>query len=159
MNSNSGVVTGIANGTATITATSEGKSATASVHVGAELQAMIDPSAGPYSCGLTVNGVPYCWGLISDNGQLFRELVPTPVQGAHVFTSLTATYAGGCGLGRDSTAYCWGSNYEGLLGDGTSVARLAPMAVSGGHKFVAIEAGSEVVIAAVDGLTLHVKAE
>ena len=46
-----------------------------------------------------------------------------------------------CGLTRDGSAYCWGSNDWGQLGDGTTTASDRPVAVSGGHRFASISAG------------------
>lgn len=57
-------------------------------------------------------------------------------------TNFGTTLAGGtfhtCGLTPAGAAYCWGSNAEGSLGDGTGVDRLTPTLVAGGHTFVTI---------------------
>ena len=55
-----GLVTSVANGTATITATSGSASATAAVTVDI---VMASVSSGPYhTCGVTTAGDAYCWG-------------------------------------------------------------------------------------------------
>ena len=46
-----------------------------------------------------------------------------------------------CGVTIDSYAYCWGSNEDGQLGDGTRIDRLRPVAVVGGLRFRQISAG------------------
>ncbi len=47
-----------------------------------------------------------------------------------------------CGLTSGGTAWCWGWNGEGQLGDGTTTFRGGPVAVTGGHAFTQIAAGS-----------------
>ena len=56
------------------------------------------------------------------------------------------TTAGGfvdhtCGRTASGTAYCWGDNEVGQLGDGSTVDRLEPSAVVGGFLFTSLDAG------------------
>jgi alpha-tubulin suppressor-like RCC1 family protein len=101
------------------------------------------------SCALMSTGLAYCWGSNS-GGQLGNgttssvSSTPTPVAGSLTFESLTlparARYA--CGLRADGTAYCWGFNSGGQLGDGTlSTQHLIPTLVVGGLKFISLSAG------------------
>jgi len=46
-----------------------------------------------------------------------------------------------CGLTASGTAYCWGWNSAGNLGDGTTTDRSVPTLVFGGLSFKAIAAG------------------
>src|SRR5678816_4813080 len=46
-----------------------------------------------------------------------------------------------CALTLDRTALCWGNNNFGQLGDGGTVARLAPTLVGGGVTFQSIDVG------------------
>ena len=48
-----------------------------------------------------------------------------------------------CGLRADGTAYCWGYNGSGELGNGTTTNSLLPIAVVGDHKFLQIKAGQD----------------
>jgi len=87
-------------------------------------------------CGLTLTGQAYCWGDNTDgvlgNGQSGFSTTPQPVQGSRTFSSITV--AGGvaahaCALQLDGSAWCWGNNDFGQLGDGTTIARSAPVPV------------------------------
>ncbi|HET9707581.1 MAG TPA: hypothetical protein VFP39_04700 [Gemmatimonadales bacterium] len=98
-------------------------------------------------CAFDAAGAVLCWGN-NDNGQLG---VAVPLNGhwyprrAAVPVTLVSLTAGGahtCGLTAAGAAWCWGSNANGQLGNGTiggmnSVA--AP--VTGGRTFVALSAG------------------
>ena len=56
--------------------------------------------------------------------------------------SISAGLLHTCGLATDGTAYCWGWNRDGQLGDGNNEDRATPIQVQGnGRIFVAIEAG------------------
>jgi|SRR5450759_319039 len=100
------------------------------------------------SCGLTGAGAVWCWGA-NDHGQLGDNTtaerdVPVAVQqGGVTFTSITAGNAHTCGLTSGGAAYCWGANWFGQLGDGTTTTeRHTPVAVQqGGVTFTSTTAG------------------
>jgi alpha-tubulin suppressor-like RCC1 family protein len=58
-----------------------------------------------------------------------------------VFAALTAGFTHTCGLTTVGTAYCWGDNGNGALGDGTDSLRARPTAVRGGLHFATLSAG------------------
>ena len=58
-----------------------------------------------------------------------------------MFASLTMGSAHGCGTVADGTAYCWGHNDLGMLGDGTTNPHFLPTRVMGGLKFASLAAG------------------
>ncbi len=60
-----------------------------------------------------------------------------------VFRQVTAGRDFSCGVTTDDVAYCWGANYYGALGNGTTDLSPLPVAVSGGHRFRQVEAGNE----------------
>jgi hypothetical protein len=104
-----------------------------------------------HSCGLTRAGAAYCWG---DNlaGQIGRPLepfrqrntVPDAVVGEHVFVALKAGANHTCGLTASGSAYCWGSQWDGQLGDGVSgvaTGRFTPALVQGGVSFASLALG------------------
>ncbi|HEY6829549.1 MAG TPA: hypothetical protein VI259_21980 [Gemmatimonadaceae bacterium] len=106
---------------------------------------------GTAECGITANLTAYCWGFNAGgalgDGTTTNRYVPTLVSGNLSFimiangtrpnNNLTHT----CGITVDGTAYCWGGNDFGQLGDGTTTQRLVPTPVATSDKFVAIGAG------------------
>jgi alpha-tubulin suppressor-like RCC1 family protein len=64
------------------------------------------------------------------------------------FGSVSAGFHHTCAITPAGSAYCWGVNSFGNLGDGTTTLSSVPVAVSGGLSFVAVSAGSTSVNAA-----------
>ncbi len=96
-----------------------------------------------FACGLTSIGEAWCWGDGSfgalGNGDSAFRATPTPTAGGLMFTSLGASAHRACGLTAQGAAWCWGANgVHGALGDGTTVDRAVPTAVTGGHQFVSL---------------------
>ncbi|AKU91143.1 BNR repeat domain protein [Vulgatibacter incomptus] len=100
---------------------------------------------GRHSCALDAAGAAYCWGS-NDEGQLgvdersqmiFDSAVPLPVAGGLTFSSIAAGDAHTCGIDVDGVAWCWGSNFFGKLGTGSTAdfQIRAPAHVAGGHAF------------------------
>ncbi|MFZ4656048.1 MAG: C13 family peptidase [Caldilineaceae bacterium] len=89
-----------------------------------------------HSCALTQQGGLYCWGWNSygqlGNGSAAWQSTATLV--AELATGVTAVDAGNvhtCALTQAGAAYCWGINWNGRLGDGTTDPRLTPTLVQG----------------------------
>ena len=103
-----------------------------------------------HTCGRTTVGAVYCWG--ADDGRLgdgfiddARVLSPSRVGSEMTFAALGTTHGAHlCGLVAPSSAYCWGFNGAGQLGDGTRTARLGPVPVTGGLQFKEVHGGGEV---------------
>jgi alpha-tubulin suppressor-like RCC1 family protein len=99
-----------------------------------------------HSCGLASNGTAHCWGIANDgrlgNGTSSgNALSPAPVSGGLAFTDISTGDGHSCGIASGGSAYCWGGNGNGQLGDGTRTNGITPVAVSGGLTFSRIEAG------------------
>jgi alpha-tubulin suppressor-like RCC1 family protein len=96
-------------------------------------------SGSGLSCGLTPppDGKVYCWGAIGGAS----NVVPTTYTDVPVFTSLSVGGNHVCALAADATAYCWGSNTLGQLGDSSQTTRRSPTKVAGGLTFTQISAG------------------
>lgn len=101
------------------------------------------------TCGVTTIGDAYCWGL-NLNGQLGNgnsptgSTTPVAVQGGLVFASLTNSSTHNCGITTDGTAYCWGLDGFGELGNGSSLGSSdVPSPVSGDLTFASVGVGGE----------------
>jgi hypothetical protein len=57
------------------------------------------------------------------------------VQGGLKWKSINAAFYHSCGVAQDNSAWCWGRNAFGQLGDGTMADRLTPVEVIGGGKW------------------------
>lgn len=142
-------ITGVDRGTVTITATSEGKSATATRVVVIRYRSI---SAGTmHACDIASGGIAWCWGLNGTDARLGDATVgdaayratPFRVPGGHRFAKLATYGRTTCGLDTLGKAWCWGSNSWGALGDGSNANFAAtPVAVAGNRTFVDLSAGS-----------------
>jgi alpha-tubulin suppressor-like RCC1 family protein len=100
-------------------------------------------------CGLTPAGQAYCaaanfHGQLGDGTTVRRgEFVPVLQPAGVTFTSIKVSLDATCALDTAGQAYCWGKNDQGQLGDGTTVDRLAPVAVQqpAGVVFTSISLG------------------
>lgn len=121
-------------------------------------------SAGAlYTCAISLDHAAYCWGNNATgalgDGTTVTRATPTLVSGTQKFKRILTSsgFAGGttatlpvlppgqvahtCALTEANTAYCWGWNGAGQVGDGTFTNRLAPVAVVGGKTFTEIGLG------------------
>lgn len=89
-----------------------------------------------FSCALTQAGAVKCWGAnhrgkLGDGGSADSS---TPVQVSGLTSGVVdieANPADTCALKDDHTLWCWGSNNDGTLGDGTSNHSNVPKQVAG----------------------------
>lgn len=91
--------------------------------------------SGSSSSGDDAKSVNATRGVAGDAAAL--TACPQPV----VWKQLSAGYSHTCGLAENGTAYCWGDNTGGALGNGSTVNSAVPVAVSGGFTFVQVKAG------------------
>jgi alpha-tubulin suppressor-like RCC1 family protein len=105
-----------------------------------------------HTCGLTTDGKAYCWGRNqrgqngsdSPSAQVFTS--PNLVSGGHTWQAVTVGYNHACGLTSAGTAYCWGQNRLGQVGDDTYLDRRIPTPVVGGFVF-----GSPIAEMSIEG--------
>lgn len=106
-------------------------------------------SAGDsHSCAIAADdGTAWCWGWnefgMLGNGTVEDSLVPTRV--LRLGRDVRAISAGGrhsCALNRLGRVFCWGANWTGQLGDGTTEQRLTAVPATGlGWQNRAVSAG------------------
>jgi len=101
-------------------------------------------AGGCASAGIRTNGTLWAWGL-NNNGAIGDGTVicrSSPVSVVGGFTDWCKVSVGGLnmnGLRTNGSAWSWGSNSSGRLGDGTVVSRSSPVSVVGGVTFSQIE--------------------
>ncbi len=101
-----------------------------------------------HSCAIDDQGKAWCWGS-GQNGRLGNggwndAMVPTAVTmpSATNFTAITAGEGHSCAISQVSTAYCWGLNSYGQLGNNSITQSLTPVGVSAsGVEFTGLHAG------------------
>jgi alpha-tubulin suppressor-like RCC1 family protein len=121
-------------------------------------------AGGGQTCGITTDSLAYCWGGNSSgelgNGSLTDSPVPVPVAGKLSFVVfqvakdplLRALQLGvqsiigaglgyTCGIVTKGTAYCWGANRSGQLGNGAQADSSTPVQVSRVSRLSSISAG------------------
>lgn len=109
-----------------------------------------------HSCALMSSGAVYCWGTNSagmlGDGTTVNQ--PSPVAVAGLAEGAVAIALGGvhtCALTTLGGVKCWGANWMGQLGDGTTTDRYVPTQVSGlASGVVAIAAGESHTCATLD---------
>lgn len=114
-------------------------------------------SAGyAHTCGLRSDGTAWCWGA-NESGQLgdgttTQRLVPAQVGTATDWSTVTAaggaqacgvrmTGAAPMGTVRTGTAWCWGANSLGLLGNGTTLGSLTPVQAGDAEDWIGLDVG------------------
>ena len=147
----------------------------AAVTGGLTFTAVTHPDGYARGCALATRGSAYCWGndygitngvggtvsgLLGTGGVgLERCWVgplwgwmscssrPVAVAGGHSFVQITGAALHTCALTPQGTAWCWGYNAGGQLGDGTTINRAIPVPVAGGLTFAQIDAAGEATCA------------
>jgi alpha-tubulin suppressor-like RCC1 family protein len=93
-------------------------------------------SAGSrHTCGVTTDDRAYCWGYngfgqLGEGGTTLFSKSPIAVAGGHQVRQVDAGSYHTCSVTTNGRAYCWGVNYTGELGDGTTIWRTEPVPVA-----------------------------
>lgn len=107
-----------------------------------KLSGAILASGNYHTCRLDTAGKAWCWGRLTaawrgNQGSSDDRGSPTLVAGGQMFTALTATGHGTCGIGTDKYARCWGISWPGQQ---DARYQTTPVNVSSGHPFTALSA-------------------
>ncbi len=109
-------------------------------------------AGGSHTCGVTMDDLPFCWGA-NGGGQLgvrdavascgIQACAPVPVRVAgELLVSVIASGLGhSCAVTTDEVSYCWGTNADGQLGNGTLGSTPLPVLVQSNLRFVRVGAG------------------
>ena len=99
-----------------------------------------------HTCALTTDQRAYCWGsnfqgmLGIGTSQDFAG-TPTPVVGTRQYRQIGTGDFHTCAVAANYRAFCWGDNWTGQLGDGSTTTAAAPVLVGGGRQFRQIDMG------------------
>jgi alpha-tubulin suppressor-like RCC1 family protein len=103
--------------------------------VGTNVSAIGISAGTAHTCAMTSADDVQCWGKnlagqLGDNTNDSIRAVPKLVAGGQFSaTALASGFAHTCAVDANGVAECWGANFNGQIGDGTSTDRLAPVLV------------------------------
>lgn len=101
-----------------------------------------------HTCGITTTGIMKCWGSNSQ-GQIAKAsgtssyYLPDVVDSGVPYSKISTGPANTCGITSTNKLKCWGSNFNGLLGDGTSSNRYTPTAIDAAADYSEISMGPD----------------
>jgi alpha-tubulin suppressor-like RCC1 family protein len=93
-------------------------------------------AGGGHSCAVHKFGNVMCWGANTfgelGDGTTTHRSTPVYVESLNAdFKTVATGSSHTCGLTVSGGVWCWGSNGDGQLGDGTTISRTTPVAVTG----------------------------
>lgn len=103
---------------------------------------------GLHSLGLRSNGTAWGWGgnafgQLGDGTSVSKTSPVSVVGGFTDWTQLSTFSIHSLGIRSNGTAWSWGYNTSGLLGDGTNISRSSPVSVVGGFTdWLQVSAGA-----------------
>ncbi|MBL8988156.1 MAG: chromosome condensation regulator RCC1 [Gemmatimonadetes bacterium] len=91
-----------------------------------------------HMCGLDLGGLAHCWGggaagQLGNGNRPLVEPQPRAVAGGIQFVGIATAGVTTCAWTAAGTAYCWGFNNLGQVGDGTTTDRLLPTRIDQGQ--------------------------
>jgi alpha-tubulin suppressor-like RCC1 family protein len=117
-----------------------------------------------HTCGITTAAKAYCWGTfgtdtysgLGTGNNADGSWTPLPVAGTRSWRQLTAGSLHSCGITLANVPFCWGFNFNGQNGDGTTtIATGSPTRVAGGLSMTGVATGVEVLHAFDDPDAQH----
>lgn len=104
---------------------------------------------GNHSCGIYIGLFWYCWGdntfgQLSGGDTAIHDVQVNPsIPTNQTFIQLFAGANHTCAIARNASAWCWGRNVRGELGDGTLSLQVRPVAVKLAKSWQQLAAGSQ----------------
>lgn len=100
-----------------------------------------------HTCGITADDTLECWGYneygeTGNNTSGTQLLRPTPIYGGGTWIDVDIGQSQTCGIKSDGSAWCWGRNQVGQLGNGNTTNQDIPVRVSGTGTWIDISAGT-----------------
>lgn len=98
------------------------------------------------TCAVLSDGTVKCWGQmgvgLNDQGRMiFNSSAPVSISGVSNAVSVTNANGADCALLSDGTIKCWGNNFNGQLGDGSTQDSLTPVSVLDVSNAVSLSSG------------------
>jgi len=148
--STSGLLSAVAFGSVTVSASVEGKTGTANVSV-IPVPVTAIAAGWMHTVALKADGTLWAWGHNVygqlGNGDIFSRSTPTPVAGGATWTTIAAGAIHTVALMTGGTLWTWGSSMDGQIGDGAKTGRPTPTQIATGTTWRAIAAGTDHTIA------------
>jgi alpha-tubulin suppressor-like RCC1 family protein len=100
-----------------------------------------------HTCALDTSGQAWCWGgdvkgQLGDGSPAADQAVPVTVTGTHEFVAISASGEHTCAVDSDRTAWCWGGDTYGELGDDAQLSdQFSPVPVQITEPIVDVTAG------------------
>ncbi len=100
-----------------------------------------------HTCGLTADGTAFCWGwnydrVLGTESVEENVTLPSRVNTTERFVKISVGDNFTCGITADSSAMCWGVNYNGELGIGSDSTKITtPTQVVRNEKITSVSAG------------------
>jgi len=121
---------------------------TTPVHVAGVTNALGIAAGDEHSCALLADGTVRCWGWNyygqSGNGDGIQyHITPVTVSGINTAVAIDADGHHTCALLAEGTLKCWGSNFYGELGNGTTNTAYTPATVSGINNAIDVDSGRD----------------
>jgi len=103
-------------------------------------------AGGLHTCAVTTGKSLYCWGFnqygqVGDGTETTPRPSPRKVGTSGAWTGVSAGYVHTCATSTGKSLYCWGSNFEGQVGDGTTAERHAPKKIGSSGVWGLADAG------------------
>ncbi|ACO69011.1 regulator of chromosome condensation, RCC1 [Micromonas commoda] len=103
---------------------------------------------GYHSCALLLSGKVMCWGWagegrLGDGTTNNKRTTPVMVSGITTATTIGLAHDHSCAILTDGKVMCWGYNFWGQLGDGTTTDSAIPVEVVGVRNATSIAGGND----------------